>query len=757
MSLALSASGGIHSLVDLRHNQEFKFRQDEFSGPSLTLNGQEIKLRCKDKERLLFTGSKKNIAGALRYELADEKVKLTATIQNNENRKIDKIQVGLRLGIDTYMRRYPDWNNRLFPTLLRCEKTHFWGYFMGPKGQIITVCSPDPVASWDILYKQYQHRLYTASLSLLNPGPLPSRHPGKMCSLAAGEEREWVIFLQPTKRLEDVKPISSLLTQAPMFEFDLMTRAEGESFSGRVLSFVSGLKELYAITPDKKKERVRYVNLEPGIATFNYCPQSGPGIYTFIAMTENGKLSTAKTAIRHPWSWHMKQARQNAIAREQKASTHVESWYGLFSAFLARKHFPEAILDKQAEEKYQEIWPLMYDLKTRLPLSRNRIQNHALAASLLSARYQVTGDIKDLEFAASLVDFLLSKQSKDGAYRNEHIHYTSVIYIAKAIMEVVEQEEKLVADNNKWRERYKRHLDSVKQAVDNLAIQRDNIDTEGELTYEDGMISCSYSQLAMYALYYASPEERKKYLDAALYLVNGHRCLSQLLIPDCRMHGGSLRFWESQYDILTKPNMMNSPHGWSAWRIYGLWYLYQLIGEEKYLKQVYNALGACCQLIDFKSGELRWAFVPDPYIRAAVWVEDPNIPGKGQEKNQVIGEQYMPMISGWYKAPVNKRVTGYGGNNDGGCCDNDVHEIFKCLEETALTSAYVIEKRDAAFSTYNCRVSARKALLMVTPSEAIVNSVHFNLNNSYNATINFAGEDAQKISLKPGMVWVKKT
>ena len=38
------------------------------------------------------------------------------------------------------------------------------------------------------------------------------------------------------------------------------------------------------------------------------------------------------------------------------------------------------------------------------------------------------------------------------------------------------------------------------------------------------------------------------------------------------------------------------------------------------------------------------------------------------------------MISDWWKAPPDTNVGGYYGQ--GGACDNDVHEIFKAMEET---------------------------------------------------------------------------
>ena len=44
-------------------------------------------------------------------------------------------------------------------------------------------------------------------------------------------------------------------------------------------------------------------------------------------------------------------------------------------------------------------------------------------------------------------------------------------------------------------------------------------------------------------------------------------------------------------------------------------------------------------------------------------------------------------------------------DNQGGCCDNDVHEIFKCMDETVLGKAFVYENEDGSFLTYSCSVS----------------------------------------------------
>lgn len=81
------------------------------------------------------------------------------------------------------------------------------------------------------------------------------------------------------------------------------------------------------------------------------------------------------------------------------------------------------------------------------------------------------------------------------------------------------------------------------------------------------MISCSALQLGFFAL--TLPEqERAPYIEAAEHMISIHRCLEQMVVPDCRMRGATLRFWEAQYDVMIRGNMLNSPHGWSSWKNY---------------------------------------------------------------------------------------------------------------------------------------------------------------------------------------------
>ena len=196
--------------------------------------------------------------------------------------------------------------------------------------------------------------------------------------------------------------------------------------------------------------------------------------------------------------------------------------------------------------------------------------------------------------------------------------------------------------------------------------------------------------------------------------------------------------------------MLNSPHGWSAWRIYGLHNLYLLTGKYEYLRQMVDAMGTCLGLMNPRTAELHWAFVCDPYVEAAVFVPDEEKPGQGRYVSRVIGEQYMPMISDWYRAPMDKSVSGYW-KYDGGCCDNDVHEIFKCLGEILLTSAYVCELPDGTLKAINCRAWRTTDGIAVEPAEACIRAVHLNLAAPAAVTVRFQG-DAVRQMLRQGWV-----
>ena len=255
------------------------------------------------------------------------------------------------------------------------------------------------------------------------------------------------------------------------------------------------------------------------------------------------------------------------------------------------------------------------------------------------------------------------------------------------------------------------------------------------MTYEDGMVSCSALQLGELALRTKDAKERRRYTEAMLKLLDGHDCLTQLRVPDGRRRGGTLRFWEAQYDVFMLPNMISSPHGWSAWRAYATFYAYLLTGEERWLRETFDAASAFAALIDHESGDLSWAFVVDPYVQA-LQVSEPDTAHTADDdtygnphpecypnREIIVGGQYVPMIADWQTIVSS---------------DNDVHECFKFIAEAVLCNAFVVERPDGSVGAYNCRATRVGDNLAVEASEPQIKTLYTNLTTPMNVSFDGA-------------------
>ena len=108
-----------------------------------------------------------------------------------------------------------------------------------------------------------------------------------------------------------------------------------------------------------------------------------------------------------------------------------------------------------------------------------------------------------------------------------------------------------------------------------------------------------------------------------------------------------------------------------------------------------------------------------------------------------FSEQYIDMVSGWYRVGEQK-VTGgyefcplildgysdYEADTQGGCCDNDVHELFKCMEETVLGKAFVHEDENGSFFCVGCTAKLEEGNLCVEMPEGTKTLV-YNLTGTY--------------------------
>lgn len=747
----LGAEGNILWMC-LGDSDTISFRTDKWYGPAF----ENVSL--KEKSDLYFEGEKDGIVYGLRYLLRNDLLSVTATVWNVSDSIVLPEKIRLRLGIDTYMDKFPRWNKRYFPTLLRSEATHFWSYLMTPLGKILALASPDAIASWAYNYEQYpqkfqgktgffgEHRIYTVSLDLLHRLPLPERHPRHLYALAPGQTHSVELFLMSVASLDEVKPVVAAFSEAPVPDADFYTLEEGKPFRGTICA--PGDFNIEITSPRNEVFDIPSIASGNDLYSWSFRPVSGTGVYTMRLYARNGKITECKLYVRPSLDVYLVGARKEALRNLPTSTHHAECFYPFYTYFLARRYVPESGADGEAEKVFTTLYPQLFDNSTgEMREGKYRIQDAATMAGILADRYRVNGDEKALADAARLVDFLIRCQEKDGGYYNpaHHVHYTSVIYLAKSIMEVMVEEKRLAATNKVWQENYERHLKSVRAAMDNLAEKKDDIQTEGQMTFEDGMISCSVAQLAMAALKENDKKRKQLYTEVARELNFKHRCLTQLLQPDCRMNGATLRFWEFQYTINLLSNGMNSPCGWSAWNVYGNWYLYLLTGEYDYLREAFNGLGSCLQLYHPESGELRFGFIPDPCLDAVQFMETPKGSGKPVVERIRVGEQYLAQISNWHKHPDAAWRKKWG-------IDNFVHEVFKCMAEIALSNAYIIEHKDGRLEGVNCNVVKEGNSLLVTTQEPLVKNLHVNLKNKYSIKVLFG--EKQDYKNVAGMQWL---
>ena len=704
-----------------------------------------------------------NVKFSLNIIETDEYVTVRVELLNRNSFRYMPQRISVKLGLDTYMDTYPEWNKKLFPTMLRFEKSHMYGYFMSPCGDVIGICCNSAAAGYSFDYNvldtgSYGHRIKDVNFDIICCPPLPNRCADSVTYLEAGEKRVLNIYLIPGLKEHNVFKKINLISGIPIIVSEKYTVSRGEKIRYNIITDKKVDTEL--IAPDGTKAR----------------NTDNVGLYTLTVKDEDGYKASASYYVREDYRWYLEKARENAILKPPKATTHCESWYGFFSGYLARKHFPDEKYDCITDAMFDEIMPLIFDFESARPkVIPERIQNISAFISLLVDRFETDGNMKYLMLASMYGDLLMEKQKEDGGYYRNNTHYTCVIYPAKSLMELYHAE--LRQTDAYFKKQGRKHYESVKKAIDDLAARLDDLETEGEMTFEDGMISCAALQLAYFALELPC-SERKKYVEAAEYMIKKHRCLEQNNIPDARMNGASIRYWEAQYDINYKGNMVNSPHGWTAWTLYAKFYLYLLTGKTIYLKEFENGLGACLQLMS-TNGDLRWGFICEPHLETKVFVADEEKKIKdayesvrlskqgcrGRYVESVISEQYVPMISDWYRVSENNPVVGgyefcplfledktIKVDNQGGACDNDVHEIFKCMEETVLHKAFIAEEDDHVLC-YGCTVLCNGEtveVLLEKDTEILYSSLNNKkiiLNNMKSCRIISVGENSETIIL----------
>ncbi|MEI7899994.1 MAG: hypothetical protein WCK89_07055, partial [bacterium] len=570
-------------------------------------------------------------------------------------------------------------------------------------------------------------------------------------------------------------------SQAPMFDLYAYTLEPGQS--AELTVNCPEPVRISVIAPNGVTNEVATIPAGEARYTARFGATGTNGTYQVRVASTSGKVSTGCFFVRPPWSWYLKQARTEALRLTPRADLSndcCETWYHLLGFYLVQKYFPDPELDSKGDQILDKIMKRLFrekDGKMYSVIYPERVQNCTAMISILVDRYECTGDVASLETAVKLAEYLMSRQHAKGYYGGGGMHpYTAVLYPAKSLMELMDVERTLGRTNATWKARYDRHYDSVRLAMDDLATWGRNMKTEGGATYEDGAVTCASLQLAAFALMQDDPATRKKYMEPARQYLEDHKCLTRLNDTDGRSRSTTLRFWEAWGEVRMSPGqMMLSPHGWSAWRMYAMHYLYLLTGEEFYLRENMNALGSGMQLLHWPSGRLHNSFVTDPHLLIAELKPDPVKPA-GVPEPTYLGEHYLDTMGDWYGR--NTKGTNYLDRVEWGWSgDGTPYEIIKAMEEIALTSAYVVERADGSLVGYNCRVTRKLArvglfqwvaslagykcrvtknddTVEVTPSEPVVKRVHLNLKKPANVRVVFLSVPPVERRVS-GMEWIK--
>lgn len=271
--------------------------------------------------------------------------------------------------------------------------------------------------------------------TIWTPTPLPSRNPQDLWCLRQGEIRSWTLVLIDIEAPGQFETELSSIADIPMIRMERTGYGVGETAVFDVL----GDSPQVIVTDDSGRQMDLAVGKVPGAegAVRISCPLTETGLYT-VKVTDGDRQAEGILTVHAPWQWILERAREGAWKYSQKATSHIESWYGFHSAFIAARYFPDKELDTKLTDRFEYLFNLLHDTVSMQPRYYSfRIQNTSGTIGMLVDRYQAHGDIRDLRRASRLADWLISEQQReDGAYVNRSTVYTSVIYIAKSMMEL---------------------------------------------------------------------------------------------------------------------------------------------------------------------------------------------------------------------------------------------------------------------------------------------------------------------------------
>lgn len=266
---------------------------------------------------------------------------------------------------------------------------------------------------------------------------------------------------------------------------------------------------------------------------------------------------------------------------------------------LGRDEFVQSKIDAQLRDimegqiprcsvpdKPDGIWPA-YHIYHSL-----RVQEAFFGISLFVEAFQTYKEQKYLDYAVGMMEVLCNLYIlEDGSVicrqqfgSAEYIDYTTVTAPVIAVVDLA----RVLKESGD--ERYRKYESVAIKIADHLIERGMNFPTEGgevELTeteMEDGSISCTALSLC-YVSYWIT--KKPEYISFAGEILKLHDNWS-MKPQDVRMHGSSLRWWETLWEGDGDGPSICAGHAWTIWRAEAYFYYGLLTGDSEAFVKSYN-------------------------------------------------------------------------------------------------------------------------------------------------------------------------
>jgi hypothetical protein len=528
----------------------FRFRSDKWCGPTWVIEEagrtSQILLQPNEKTRGLYEGKQGDVSYSLQYRVSAGRLEIEAALENHSAAVFNPLSASVRMGIDTEQLTYPQWRKIPYPTFLRCEPTHAWGYAMTPNGEILGIACPDVAGSWQQLSDSPNlQRPVTFSLTAIGPGEYSKDQPAQL-SLKSDERRVWRIRLFSIADLAQVPSRLSEQAGASFLNLAQNTVEPGQlavlpNFvrpgESRTVSITGPDQKSYEIYPQNRREMLDEDDMKRSFGltgaenpnSLRFIPESKPGTYrlrvehTQIAKDAKGEIIVGKDG----------RDEVEGVRVSETIVTVQQPW----STFTAQAASTPSSLD-------------VAGARSASP------QAVAKAAAHHARQRNAGGDISELELAGALIDLALAHQPSLPSYDPAWFDVMSVMH-----------EELREVDRPAWRARYDRHHAATQRAINDLIARLDNLPNEKSAGFDTTRLCNAAGLLAQWTASFAEAADRIRCQQAALEL---------------------LRLTRGNVSIFTNPEQTIG----TIARARALFLLYQQTGMELLLCEALQNLGA---------------------------------------------------------------------------------------------------------------------------------------------------------------------